>query len=98
MARCDDHPAQAEAEMARVQGLMAVADDNLSDAVELLEAVEAESPGTPEEMKANSRRVNELDAEVARLKQEYREVEDELGRVQAFWYEDDFDRFEDHSE
>jgi hypothetical protein len=67
MARYEQDSAQAEAAMARVQTLMATADDNLREAVARLEAAESETADTPEQSEDVSRRVNELDAEVERL-------------------------------
>jgi hypothetical protein len=71
--------------MARVQALLATADDNLSEAVAALGEAE-DGPGS-----ADGDLVNRLDAEVSRLKDEYREADDELGRVHAHWYEEEAD-------
>lgn len=94
--RADQDPAQAEAQMAVTQERMATADDNLSEAVSRLEEVEDQTPIPDGEAGQEwGRLVNELDAEVTRLKQEYREAEGELGRQQQFWFEEDVDEVHD---
>jgi chromosome segregation ATPase len=86
MAKFEGDPEEANADMTRASDAVGRADDAVTEAEARLEALEHEEwDGTPEGEADLSRRVNEADREVERLKVLRAEAEDELGQRQAFW-------------
>lgn len=96
MVRADHYPAQAEADMQRLQNEAGHADAAKDEAEELVERLEREmdealDAGDDAEVKRLQGQHSRAEKELEVADQEFESVMDQIGSATTFWYEDDDD-------
>lgn len=100
MARADHDPAQAEAEMQRLQAEASAADDAKDDAQALVDRLERDMDrafevGDEAEVSRLQDRHQQAERELEAAEQDFESVMDQIGNASTFWYEEDEDDDDD---
>ena len=96
MVRADHHPAQAEADMQRLQNEASAADaarDSAQDRIERLEREmgEAYDAGDHSAVERLQNEHQQAEGELEFADQEFDSAMNQIGQATAFWYEDEGD-------